>query len=346
MTTINLTSVAFDGVEVFDGVGPEHARPRRARNLLIRIGRLVAIFAPVLVVSSFITYAMGALANNDPAATILGQDNASPAAVHKLNHVLGLDRPLLVQYWHWLSGALHGNLGTSYFTQIPVAHSIGQRLPVDLSITTLGALFAIIIGTSAGILAGLRRGSWIDRAVTAVCSVAATIPPFVLGIALVVIFSMQSRLLPGNGYVGPTSNLVLWFEHIVLPSLALSAEPAVGITRQLRTALVDVLDQNYIVGAVVRGLPRRRILIWHALRNAAGPALTVLGYAVPLLIGGAVVTETVFSLPGLGQLALGSASTRDVPVVQGVLLVTSSLVIAANLIVNALLIRLQPGSRR
>ena len=154
------------------------------------------------------------------------------------------------------------------------------------------------------------------------------------------------RLLPGNGYVTPGTNLGQWFEHIILPAIALSAQIAVDIARQLRTSLVAVLDENYITGARVRGLPRRRILIRHALRNAAGPALTVLGYDVPLLITGAVAAEAVFSLPGLGQLVLNSAETHDIPVVQGVLLVTSCFVIISNLVVNELLRWLRPGDDR
>lgn len=312
-------------------------RLRRSRVALARLGGGLAVLIPIVFLSSFITYSLGALSNSDPAATILGQDGATPAAVAHLNRVLGLDHPLLVQYWHWLTGAVQGNLGTSYFTQIPVSQSISQRLPVDLSIALLAVILAVIIGGTAGVVAAIRRGGWLDRGVTAVCSAASTLPAFVVGIILVVLFATTAHLLPANGYVGPSTSPGQWLEHIILPSLALSLQVSADIARQLRTSLVEVLDRNYIVGARVRGLPYRRVLVRHALRNAAGPALTILGNDFPQMLAGAVAAEAVFSLPGLGQLLLESAQTRDIPVVQGLLLVISTFVIVVNLVVNTTL---------
>src|SRR5580700_5499284 len=312
-------------------------RRRRTRAAASRIGGGIGVLLPILVLSSFITYSLGALSNSDPAATILGQDAATPAAVAHLNHVLGLDKPLVVQYWDWLSQAVRGNLGTSYFTQIPVSQSIAQRLPVDLSIAVLAVILAVIIGGGAGTIAAVRRGGWFDRTVTAACSAASTLPAFVVGIILVVLFAVTVHLLPANGYVGPSTSVPQWLEHIILPSLALSLAVSADIARQLRTSLVEVLEQNYIVGARVRGLPYRRILLRHALRNASGPALTILGNDIPIMLSGAVAAEVVFSLPGLGQLILESAQTRDIPVVQGVLLVVATLVVVVNLVVNTLL---------
>jgi peptide/nickel transport system permease protein len=257
--------------------------------------------------------------------------------VARLNHALGLDHPLLVQYWHWLTQAVQGNLGRSYFTQIPVSQSISQRLPVDLSIAVLAVILAVVIGGTAGVLAAVRRGGWFDRGVTIVCSAVSTLPAFVIGIILVVLFAVTVHLLPANGYVGPAASIGQWLGHIILPSLALSLQVSADIARQLRTSLVQVLEQNYIVGAKVRGLPYRRVLVRHALRNAAGPALTVLGFDFPQMLAGAVAAEAVFSLPGLGQLLLESAQTRDIPVVQGLLLVISSFVIVVNLLVNTTL---------
>ena len=320
--------------------------PRWWGRAVRRAGSTLAVLVPIVAISSFVTYSLGALSGSDPAATILGQDSATPAAIARLNHALGLDQPLVLQWLHWLGRAAQGDLGRSYFTQIPVTTSIAQRLPVDLSIAALAAVIAIVVGGAAGILAGTHRGGIVDRVVTLVCSVLSTLPAFVVGIVLVVLFAMVVKVLPGNGYVGPTTNVTQWLRHIILPSLALSAQVGVDIARQLRTSLVSVLEQNYIVGARVRGLPRRRILLRHALRNAAGPAVTVLGYDVPVMIAGAVAAETVFSLPGLGQLVLESASTRDIPVVQGVLLVTSTIVIVTNLVVNGTLRVLRPGDAR
>jgi peptide/nickel transport system permease protein len=333
VTVVGLTRAPAAGA----GRAATAPRQRRGRVAAARLGGGLAVLVPIVFLSSFITYSLGALSNSDPAATILGQDAATPAAVARLNHALGLDHPLLVQYWHWLTQAVQGNLGRSYFTQIPVSQSISQRLPVDLSIAVLAVILAVVIGGTAGVLAAVRRGGWFDRGVTIVCSAVSTLPAFVIGIILVVLFAVTVHLLPANGYVGPAASIGQWLGHIILPSLALSLQVSADIARQLRTSLVQVLEQNYIVGAKVRGLPYRRVLVRHALRNAAGPALTVLGFDFPQMLAGAVAAEAVFSLPGLGQLLLESAQTRDIPVVQGLLLVISSFVIVVNLLVNTTL---------
>jgi peptide/nickel transport system permease protein len=312
-------------------------RPRPGRVALARIGGGLAVLVPIVFLSTFIAFCLGALSNSNPAATILGQDAATPAAVARLDNYLGLNRPLLVQYWNWLVQAVHGNLGRSYFTQIPVSQSIAQRLPVDLSIAILALILAVLIGGTAGIVAAIRRGGWLDRGITAVCSAVSTLPAFVVGIILVVLFAVTVHVFPANGYVGPSAGLGAWLSHIFLPSLALSLAVSADVARQLRTSLVEALEQNYIVGARVRGLPYRRILFRHALRNAAGPALVVLGNDFPQMLAGAVAAEVVFSLPGLGQLLLESAQTRDIPVVQGLLLVVSTFVIVVNLVVNTTL---------
>jgi peptide/nickel transport system permease protein len=312
-------------------------RRHRSRVAAARLGGGLAVLVPIVFLSTFITYGLGALSNSDPAATILGQDAATPAAVARLNRALGLDHPLVVQYWNWLTQALHGNLGRSWFTQIPVSQSVSQRLPVDLSIALLAVVLAVIIGGTTGTIAAIRRGGWFDRGVTMACSAVSTLPAFVIGIILVVLFAVTVHLFPANGYVGPTTSIPQWLRYIILPALALSLQVSADIARQLRTSLVAVLDQNYIVGARVRGLPYRRILVRHALRNAAGPALTILGNDFPQMLAGAVALEVVFSLPGLGQLLLESAQTRDIPVVQGLLLVTSTFVIVVNLVINTTL---------
>src|ERR1700733_4082064 len=332
MTVISLTRGG-----AADAAGAPPPRRRRGRIALARIGGGLPAPVPIVFLSSFLPYFPGALSNSNPAATILGQDAATPAAVARFDKALGLDHPLLVQYWNWLWQAVHGNLGRSYFTQIPVSQSISQRLPVDLSIAILAIILAVLIGGTAGTVAAIRRGGWFDRGITAVCSVVSTLPAFVVGIILVVLFAVSVHAFPANGYVGPSSGLGDWLSHIILPGLALSLAAAADIARQLRTSLVQVLDQSYIVGARVRGLPYRRILFRHALRNASGPALVILGYDFPQILGGAVAAEVVFSLPGLGQLLLSSAETRDIPVVQGLLLVISTFVIVVNLVINTTL---------
>jgi peptide/nickel transport system permease protein len=305
MTVISLTRGG-----AADATGDPPPRRHRGRIALARLGGGLAVLVPIVFLSSFITYCLGALSNSNPAATILGQDAATPAAVARLDKYLGLDHPLIVQYWNWLVQAVHGNLGRSYFTQIPVSQSIAQRLPVDLSIAILAVILAVVIGGTAGTVAA---------------------------IILVVLFAVSVHAFPANGYVGPASGVGPWLGHIFLPSLALALQVSADIARQLRTSLVAVLEQNYITGAKVRGLPYRRVLVRHALRNATGPALVILAYDFPQMLAGAVAAEAVFSLPGVGQLLLESAETRDIPVVQGLLLVISTFVIVVNLVINTIL---------
>ncbi|MEU8204876.1 ABC transporter permease [Streptosporangium sp. NPDC049046] len=302
-----------------------------------------AALVVVALVSTFITYGLGALGDANPAAAVLGE-TATPEDIARMSHEFGLDRPFLEQYVTWLGNALTGDLGRSWFTQLPVAESIAQRLPVDLSITGLAVLIAILAGGAAGVGAAVSNGGRFDRIVTAVCAVASTLPAFVVGIGLIVVFAVIVPVFPSGGYVPLTQDPVQWLRLITLPAIALSLDAAADLARQLRTGLVAALRENYVTGAVVRGLPARRVLFRHALRNAAGPALTVLGMHIPRLIGGAVVTEAVFALPGLGQLTGEAALKHDVPVIQGALLTTIALVLVSNVTVNAAVARLR-GAR-
>jgi peptide/nickel transport system permease protein len=318
---------------------------RRLSGWARKVVRMVATTATVFLITSFGTYALGALSKTNPAAAVLGE-TATPADIARMNHQFGLDRPLLVQYATWLGHAFTGDLGTSYFTSIPVAASIRGALPVDLGITGLAALFAVLIGGTAGISAALNGGGRLDRSVTAVCSVLGTIPGFVIGIVLIVVFSATLRILPAGGYVSFTTDPTQWLRCLLMPSFALSLNLAAGIARQLRTSLVGTLRENYIVGATVRGLSRRRVLLWHALRNAVGPALSILTVGVPLLLSGSVPTERIFNLPGVALLTLQSAERHDVPVIQGTLLVTVAAVLLCNLLLGAVLARFTPQARR
>ncbi|WP_432827420.1 ABC transporter permease [Dactylosporangium sp. CA-092794] len=306
-----------------------------------------ALATPVVVFlfSSLLTFGLGALSPSNPAAAVLGE-TATPADIARMNHEFGLDRPFVVQYLDWLGSAFTGDLGRSYFTTIPVSDSIFAALPVDLALAGLAMLLAVLLGGGAGILAALRKGSRFDRAVTLVASALGTLPPFVIGIGLIVIFSVLLKALPAGGYVPLESGVGPWLRFAILPALALSLDTAAAIARQLRTSLVAQLGENYVTGAVVRGLGTRRVLFGHALRNAIGPALTVLGVGVPTVLGGAVVTEKIFNLPGLARLTLQAAAQHDVPVIQGTLLVTITVVLVCNTLINLALLRLTPQGRR
>ncbi|MFE2427699.1 ABC transporter permease [Streptomyces sp. NPDC059373] len=318
---------------------------RRAATAPRPLGRVLAVTATVFLLSSLLTFGLGALSGANPAAAVLG-DTATPADIARMEHQFGLDRPLALQYVSWLGHALTGDLGRSWFTTVPVSDSITQALPVDLSIAGLALLLAVLLGGGAGIAAALSGGGRIDRTVTVVCSVLGTLPPFVLAIGLIVIFSVQLGALPSGGYVSFSTGPGEWLRYAILPAFALSLDAAASIARQLRTSLVGELRENYVTGAVMRGFSARRVLFGHVLRNAAGPALTVLGMSVPVILGGAVVTERIFNLPGIAQLSLQAAEQHDIPVVQGTLLVTVTVVLVANLAVNAALTALNPAARR
>lgn len=321
-----------------------HAVASTSHRLAGGTARLLLTVVPVVVLSTFGTFALGALSGSNPAAEALGE-TATPEAIARLDHELGLDRPLVVQYLGWIGSALHGDLGTSYFTGIPVITSIRLALPVDLALTTLAMALAVLIGGAVGIVAALRRGGRFDRAVTVIASAASTVPAFVLGIGLIVMFSVLLPWFPAGGFVPLADDPALWLWFLVLPSVALSIGPMADVARQLRNSLVGTLGENYVVGAEVRGLSRRRVVFRHALRNASGPTLTVVGIQVPVLIGGAVITETLFNLPGMGKLTLDAANRHDIPVIQGTLLVSILLVLAANILVNTTLVRLRPQAK-
>jgi peptide/nickel transport system permease protein len=317
----------------------------RVRALAISLLRLIATTATVLFLASTLTFLLGAITSRNPASVVLG-NTATQAQVAQLNQQFGVDRPLYIRYFTWLGDAVQGNLGRSWFTTVPVISSIKQAFPVDLSIALFALLLAIVLGVGAGISAAVRSGGLVDRAVTVACSVIATMPPFVIGIALIVLLALKARVLPAGGYVAFTADPLRWLRFAILPALALGLEVAANIARQLRTSLVRELRENYAVGAEMRGYSRRRVLLGHVLRNAVASTLAVIGIAIPLIFGGAVLTEKLFNLPGMAQLALQAALEGDVPVVQGVLLATAVVVVAGSLIVNALQALLNPAARR
>jgi peptide/nickel transport system permease protein len=322
------------------------ARTRRAlRRVLATVARSAAIFVPVFVVATFATFSLRAISGLSPARLQLGEE-ATPEAVHRIEHAWGLDRPFLAQYWTWFTGLLHGRLGTSWSNGAEVSQLIGDGLAVSLSVATLALVIGVVAGFGLGALAALRRTTWIDRTVTGATTVISVMPPFVVGIALVEVLAVGLGWFPSSGYVPASEGLAPWLSHLLLPALALSFDTVADVARQLRAGLICAYRENYVLGAVVRGLGARRIFFRHVLRNGMGPALAVLGLKVPALIGGAVVTEWIFGLQGFGRFANDSAQAGDVPAVQGVLVVSIVLVVAFNLVVNVVLGRLTPASHR
>jgi peptide/nickel transport system permease protein len=311
---------------------------------VLRVALTVGGIVSVMLITSLVTFGLTSVSSANPAAS-MADPTAGPEGIHRIEHQLGLDRPFPVRYVDWGGGVLHGDFGRSYFTNTPVRTDIVQRLPVDLAITLVAVLFAIIIGLGAGVTAAYFRGSLLDRAITVVCSLAFTIPEFWLGILLVLVFAVHLELLPAQGWVPLHEHPVGWFQHVLLPGFSLSIPIGAMLARQLRTSLVAVYEQNYVTGAVVRGLSSRRVLFRHALRNALAPAVAALGLTIPYFLSGAVVVEQIFSLPGLGQYAISGATSQDMPIIQGVLMVTIVIVVASNLTVDFLLGWLRPGTR-
>lgn len=319
-------------------------RRHRARGLARLAVHAVTRAVPVLLLTSAVTFALGAFAQQEPADLLLGEA-ATPEALAELNRELGRDRPLLVQFGTWAGNALQGDLGASWFTGIPLTTTLADRLPVSLSIAGLALVLAIVLGGTAGVLAATRRGSWIDSTVTVLASTLATLPPFVVSILLILLFGVAVPILPTGGYVPFAQDPAAWLACIILPAIALSLEAAADIARQLRTALVASLEENFILGARLRGLSSRRILARYALPHAAGPALSVVGIQVPRLVGGAIIAEQIFSLPGLGLLAFEGATQGDMPVVLGAVMVTVVVVLVSTLVIDLLLAALHPQTR-
>ncbi|GAB6903265.1 ABC transporter permease [Kineosporia succinea] len=315
------------------------------KRILLTLARSVAIFVPVFLVATFVTFALRAISGLSPARMQLGEQ-ATPDAIARIEQQWGLDRPFLAQYWSWLTGMLRGDLGASWSNGVGVSDLIGMGIAVSLSVAALALVIGIVAGFGFGALAALRHATLLDRAITAVMTVFSVMPAFVVGIVLVTVFAVGLGWFPASGYVPLELGLWPWLSHILLPALALSFDTVADVARQLRTGLIAASRENYVTGALVRGLSPRRIFWHHVLRNSSGPTLAVLGLKFPALIGGAVVTETIFGLQGFGRFANDSAQAGDVPAVQGVLVVSIVLVVVFNLIVNIVLGRLNPASQR
>jgi peptide/nickel transport system permease protein len=288
---------------------------------------------PVLVLVTFVVFGLVLLIPGDPAATIAGPD-ATVAEVAAVRERLGLDRPVLVQYWDWVTGALAGDLGTSLYTSRPVATSIADGLPVTISLAATALLISLVIAVPTAIVSALRRDTWIDRVATVGSSLGIALPSFWLGLVFVLVFSLALGWLPATGYVPLDEDPAAWLRHILLPALTLGIASAAESARQLRGSIIGVLQQDYVRTARAKGLRERMVIGKHVLKNASVPLVTVLGLQITALLGGAVLVEQVFGVPGLGLVAIGAVTTRDVPVIQGIVLVAVVVAMVCNLLVD------------
>lgn len=297
------------------------------------LARRLAFTVPMLLVVSFCVFSLIVLVPGDPAVALAGE-NPDPEQIAAVRERLGLDDPFLVQFWHWFTGVLQGDLGQSLFSSQSVAGAVFSRLPATLSLALLSLAVALVLGVAVGVLAAMRPGTWIDRVATFAASMGVAVPYFWVGMILVLLFAINLTIFPAVGYVPLTENPLQWFLHLFLPATALGLAPAAVIARQTRAGMTGVLREDYVRTATAKGLPPARVVGQHALKNAAVPVVTAFGLEASRLIGGTVVIEQLFALPGLGNLAYISVFARDFPMVQGVLLVVAALVLLINLLVD------------
>ncbi len=308
-------------------------------------GRRILATIPVMGFVALFVFSLLYFAPGDPAAIIAG-DQASAEDIVRIRASLGLDRPFVVRFGEWVWQVLHGDLGTSIFANLPVAHMIGQRVEPTLSLMVLTLLFAVAVAVPLGVLAAARAGSWIDRVIMLFAVLGFSVPVFVVGYLLAWVFALQLDWLPVQGYVPLARGVLPWLRNLVMPVIALGAIYIALIARITRAAMLEVLGQDYIRTARAKGLGSLPVLFLHALKNASVPIVTVVGIGVALLIGGAVVTETVFAIPGIGRLVVDAILRRDYPVIQGVTLLFSVVYVLVNLAVDLLYSVLDPRIRQ
>ncbi len=312
--------------------------------MLAYAGRRILATIPVMLVVAFFVFSLLYLAPGDPAAIIAG-DQASPQDVERIRASLGLDRPFLVRFGEWLWQIMHGDLGTSIFTNLPVSHMIAQRIEPTLSLMVLTIVFSIVVAIPLGVLAAWKHGSWIDRGVMMLAVFGFSVPVFVVGYILAYIFALQLDWLPVQGFTSISQGVWPFLRNMILPTVALGLVYVALLARITRATMLEVLSQDYVRTAKAKGVGQRQMLFVHALKNAAVPIVTVLGIGVALLIGGAVITESVFAIPGLGRLTVDAILRRDYPVIQGVVLLFSFVYVLVNLGVDLLYTLFDPRIR-
>jgi peptide/nickel transport system permease protein len=307
------------------------------------IRRLIAT-VPVMGVVALFVFSLLYLTPGDPAAVIAG-DLATDADIARIHHQLGLDDPPYIRFFSWLWGVLHGDLGISIFTNLPVTQLIGQRLEPTLALTLTTLLVTLIFAIPLGVIAAWKVGTWIDRAVMVLAVLGFSLPSFVLAYVLILVFSVQFDVLPVQGYASIRDGFGPFIAHLILPSIALGLIYGALIARITRASMLEVLSQDYIRTAQAKGLSSDKVLIRHALKNAAVPIATVIGIGVALLISGVIVTETVFAIPGIGRLTVDAILRRDYPIIQGVILIFSAGYVLVNLAVDISYTLLDPRVR-
>jgi peptide/nickel transport system permease protein len=305
--------------------------------------RLLAMI-PVLILVSLIVFSLIHLTPGDPALAMLGEE-ATPQNVATLRAKLGLDQPLPIQYLKWLGSVVQGDLGRSIRSNQPVSEAIAERLPVTLELAVLAMVISLLIAIPAGIIAAMRRNSALDGASTVLALLGVSLPNFFLAILLVYLFAVQLRWLPPFGFTAMSKDLGANLKGMILPAITLGTALAAIVTRRMRSSLLEVLDQDYIRTARAKGLTEARMVRFHALKNALMPVVTIVGLQIGGLLGGAIITEQIFVLPGIGRLLVDSIFQRDFPLIQGVVLFVSLAFLFSNLAVDLAYAYLDPRIR-
>ena len=308
------------------------------------LARRVAATIPVLLFVAVFVFAMLRLTPGDPAAVLAG-DNATPRQIEEIRAELGLDEPVWTQFAIYAARLLQGDLGVSYFFNRPVADLVAQRIEPTLSLALVTILVTVVVAVPLGTLAAYRHGSWLDRLVMGFSVAGFSIPVFVLGYLLIWIFAVELRWLPVQGFTSIREGLWPFLERMILPASALSVIYIALIARIARASVLEVLGEDYVRTARAKGLAELAVVVRHALRNAAVPIVTVIGVGIALLIGGVVVTESVFNIPGLGRLTVDAVLARDYPTIQAVILLFSVLYVLINLFIDLTYLVLDPRIR-
>jgi peptide/nickel transport system permease protein len=306
--------------------------------------RRVFAAIPVMGVVALVVFLLLRLTPGDPAAVLAG-DNATPAQLERIRTSLGLNEPLYIQFITWINKLLHGDLGVSLISNVPVLKMIGQRVEPSISLAVATIILSVIVAVPLGVIAAWKQGTWIDRFVMGLSVLGFSVPVFVIGYVLMQIFAIDHRWLPVQGYKSIFDGFGPFFQRLVLPTLSLSFIYVALIARMTRTSMLDVLGEDYVRTARAKGIGEIPVLFRHALRNAAVPVITVIGTGFALLISGVVVTESVFNIPGIGRLTVDAVLARDYPVIQAMILLTSLLYVTINLLIDVAYTLLDPRIR-
>jgi peptide/nickel transport system permease protein len=299
------------------------------RVILRKLGSTAVVVAVVAVIVFLLIH----ISPGDPAAIIAG-DRATSADIEHIRTSLGLDEPLIVQFGLWVGRLAHGDLGVSLFSHMPVSTLVAGRIEPTISLAVATMLFAVLTALPLGILAAWQVGRWVDRAIMVVAIAAFSFPIFIIGYGLVWGFALHWRLLPVQGYTSIANGVVPFLLHLILPAVSLGLVFMALLTRMTRSTMIEVLGEDYIRTARAKGLGQLAVLLRHALKNAAVPIVTTIGSGIALLIGGVVVTESVFSIPGIGRLTIDAVTQRDYPVIQGVILISSFAYVLVNFVID------------